>query len=203
LELQKQTLDIYRNLVWTKVKSVKVAGKASYRFTSIASELNTDRFRATVRYADGSQVTSKAARVTVWHWSELSWFQPYYETANISAGSYSQFNMNGDEYVGWYTWGAHEMWESRYTPGRNCKAFRGVFGVRDESSDGSSGTFTLIADETKIVYESPTLTPGMVEPVEIKIPTPYRFAVQARDTSPEGAYSGPAIGNPQFLCTGY
>jgi hypothetical protein len=203
VELQRQILDIYRDPVWTTVKSVKVAGRSSHRFAAVADELNDDRFRAVVRYTDGSQVTSKTSSVTVWHWYSLNNFDDYYSTSGVLNSPYLQFSMNGTSYRGWYTDGGYASWEARYTPGRNCKMFRGVFGVNDDSSDGSSGDITLITDESETIYQSPSLVPGQVKTVEVKLPMPYRFSIQAHDTSPDGAYSYPAIGTAEFLCTGY
>jgi hypothetical protein len=200
LSLQKQVENIYRQLEWSTVRTLKTAGRARVQVPSVADELSKDRFRAVVRYTDGRSVMSKPAAVTVWHWYDLHRFPEYYETDGVLNSDLFSFAMNGDEWIGWYTYGAHEMWEARYTPGRNCKAFRGVAGVQDQSSDGSTGEITLVADETEIVYTSPELSPGMVAPFEISLDRPYRFAIQARDTSPEGAYAAPAIGAAQFLC---
>jgi hypothetical protein len=203
LELQKQSVDIFGSTEWTPIKSVKVAGKSSHRLASVADELNADRFRAVVRYIDGSHVASRPAAVRVWHWYDLGEFDSYYSTGGVMNYSFLQFAMNGDAYRGWYTTGELDSWEARYTPGRNCKAFRGVFGVTDDSSDGSSADFTLITDEADTVYQSPALVPGQTETVEVKLPMPYRLSIQAHDTSTDGAFSYPAIGTAQFLCTGY
>ena len=200
LSLLKQTENIYGQPEWTPVKSMKVQGRSTVKVRTVADTLDANRFRAQVRYADGRTVTSKPVTVTIWHWYPLWRFPDYYSTGGITSSEYLSFGMNGDTWVGWYTWGSQTMWEERYTPGRNCKAFRGTAGVRDESSDGSSGTITLVADETEIVWESPELTPGMVAPFEIQLAMPYRFAIQAHDTSVEPAYAAPAIGAPEFLC---
>ena len=200
LSLLKQTENVYGQPEWTPLKSIKVQGRSTVKVRTVADTLDTNRFRAQVRYRDGRVVTSKPVTVTVWHWYPLGNFRSYYETTGVADYAGANFAMNGDTWVGWYTYGNQTMWEARYTPGRNCTAFRGTAGVRDESSDGSSGTITLVADETEVVWESPELTPGMVAPFEIKLATPYRFAIQARDTSAEPAYAAPAIGAPEFLC---
>jgi hypothetical protein len=200
LSLLKETENIYGDLEWTPVKSLKVQGRSTIKVPTVADELNSNRFRAQVRYADGRTVTSRPVTITVWHWYPISDFDRYYGAGSFNDYEYTSFAMNGDQWMGWYTYGASTAWEGRYTTGRNCKVFRGVAGVRDESSDDSSGTITLVADETDIVWESPELTPGMVAPFEVRLDTPYRFAIQAHDTSTDPAYSAPAIGSPEFLC---
>jgi hypothetical protein len=200
LSLLKETENIYGQPEWTPVKSMKVLGRSIMKVRTVADTLDTNRFRAQVRYADGRTVTSKPVTVIIWHWYALGRFPSYYETPGVADYSGADFAMNGDTWVGWYTYGNQTMWEARYTPGRNCKAFRGTAGVRDESSDDSAGTITLVADETDVVWESPELTPGMVAPFEIELAMPYRFAIQAHDTSVEPAYAAPGIGAPEFLC---
>lgn len=201
VKIQAQTEDLYGNTQWTTVRARKVNGQARHRFKLVATEPNAQRFRSVVRYRDGKSVTSRPFTVTVWQWIDLARFDAYYETAGIMHYQSSQFPMNGDQYLGWYTYQDRGMWESRYTSGRNCKAFRGAFGVTDHSADGSSGRFTLLADD-EVVFESPTLVPGMVKVARIDLAKPFRFAVQARNTSPEGVLAWPAIGAPQFLCSG-
>ncbi|GAA1139606.1 hypothetical protein [Nocardioides aquiterrae] len=200
LSLLKLTENIYGQAEWTPVKSMKVQGRSAVKVPAVADTLDSNRFRAQVRYVDGRTVTSRPVTVTIWHWYPLGGFRSYYETPGVADYSGASFAMNGDTWVGWYTYGTATMWEARYTPGRNCKAFRGTAGVRDESSDGSSGTITLVADETDVVWESPELTPGMVAPFEVELAAPYRFAIQAHDTSVEPAYAAPAIGASEFLC---
>jgi hypothetical protein len=201
VKIQTRTEDLYGNTQWTTVRGRKVNGQARHRFKLVATEPNVQRFRSVVRYRDGKSVTSRPFAVTVWQWVDLARFDAYYETAGIIHYQSSQFPMNGDQYLGWYTYQDRGMWESRYTPGRNCKAFRGTFGVTDHSADGSSGRFTLLADD-EVVFESPTLVPGMVKVARVDLAKPYRFAVQARNTSSEGVLAWPAIGGPQFLCSG-
>ena len=202
VQIQTQTLDYYGNKQWTSTKTSRVKGAARHTFNLVASGVDRQKIRALVTYRDGAQVASKSVGYTIWQWTNLSSFSSYYRTGGVMDYSWSQFGMNGDQYVGWYTLGGYDMWEARYTPGRNCKAFRGVFGVTDDSADGSSAEFTLVTDETTTVYQSPSLVPGSVETVQLDLAKPYRFAIQARNTSPDGVWSYPAIGNPQFLCTG-
>lgn len=201
LRIQTQTEDVFGNKQWTTVKVRRVNAQARHKVQLMATEPNVQRYRSTVRYRDGKTVASKAFAVTVWQWVDLSRFDAYYATAGISGHQYSQFPMNGDQYIGWFTYLDKGMWEARYTTGRNCKAFRGTFGVTDHSADGSSGRFTLLADDVA-VYDSPTLVPGVVEEARVNLAKPYRFSIQARDSSPEGVLAWPAIGGPQFLCTG-
>jgi hypothetical protein len=199
LQIQMRTTDYFGTQEWTQVKTVRIAGKAKHAVTLVATGVGKQRFRALAAYREGKPQSSPAFGMTVWQWTDLHAIPSYYETGGIYP-EYGQFGMNGDQYRGWFTYVDYGMWESRYTPGRNCKAFRGVFGVTDDSSDGSSAEFTLLAEEGDVVYQSPSLVPGAVETVQFDVARPYRFAIQARDTSPEGAVSYPAIGNPEFLC---
>lgn len=200
VQIQTQTTDIFGAVQWTFLKSVRVAGQAKRSVPLVATGVGRQRFRALVTYRDAKPATSRPFGTTVWQWTVLSRIPSYYSTGGVADYSGAQFGMNGDQYVGWFTHYDYGMWEARYTPGRNCKAFRGVFGVTDDSSDGSSGEFTLLTDETDVVYQSPSLVPGAVETVQLELANPYRFAIQARDTSPDGLAAYPAIGNPEFLC---
>ena len=202
VQIQAQTKDIYGKLEWTLLKTANVHAEATHVLKVMADGVDSERFRAVATYRDRKPVVSKAFAVTVWTWTDLSLISSYYETFGISSGAYSQFGMNGDQYIGWYTYDRSGMWEQRYTPGRHCKAFRGVFGVSDSSADGSSAQFTVLTDETNVVYQSPTLVPGAVTDVQFDLALPYRLSIQARNTSPDGVLSYPAIGNPQLLCTG-
>jgi hypothetical protein len=201
LRIETQTEDVYGNKQWTAVKVRRVNTQSRHTLKLVATEPNVQRYRATVRYRDGKTVAAKPFAVTVWQWVDLSRFDAYYATAGISDHQYSQFPMNGDQHIGWYTYLDHGMWEARYTTGRKCTAFRGTFGMTDHSADGSSGRFTLLADG-EVVYDSPTLVPGVVATPRVSLAKPYRFAIQARNTSTDGVLAWPAIGGPQFLCTG-
>jgi hypothetical protein len=191
---------LYGDASWEAVRSVKVGGRSRVVFKRIATGLNQERFRATVTYITGKPVTSRPVSVKVWRWIPLSEYTPYYET---SGASFGEAMLNGTRYKAWgaASYSHVGAWESRFTPGRHCMAFRGVLGVADISGDGSSGSIRFTADDV-MVYESPTLTPGMDVPVEVALASPYRFGLQAFDTSPEGVESWPVIGEPAFLCTG-
>ncbi len=202
VQLFKETTDLWGGVSWTAVKKRRVAGRSSLQFTVVATDHNAERYRASVAYATGKPVTSRAARVTVWRWVRLGSFASYYSTPGTSSAEYSSFAMNGAQYKGWHGYGTYPTWESRHTPGRHCRAFRGDFGVTDSSADGSSAEITLVADETTIAWTSSRLTPGMVEQAEIALAMPYRISVQARNTSPDGVRAYPAIGHPELLCTG-
>jgi hypothetical protein len=201
--VQNLQADILGNPQWITVSSRSVSGKARHTLRVVAKGLNVQRYRAVAVYRNApKRAVSNRFSVNVWRWIDLRFFRPYYSTSGVSVHEYSQFPMNGDQWLGWYAYGNNGMWESRHTPGRNCKAFRGVFGLHDGSQDGSSATFTLVADETQTVFESSRLSPGMVQSVRLDLAKPYRLAIQARNTSPDGVQASPAIGSPQLLCTG-
>jgi hypothetical protein len=201
VQLQERQVDIFGNSSWVTVRSEKVRGRARHTFTLTADGLNKERYRARAVYRSGKAVVSSAVTVTVWRWIALSNYRAYYSTNGVANNPYSDFNMNGRQYLGWYTYSSDPSWEARYTPGRNCKAFRGELGVRDESSDGSSATITLLTDDDQVLYESPSLKPGSVTKINLAMGRPYRFIIRAVDTSPDGLYAYPAIGDPAYLCT--
>lgn len=200
--LQEWQTDIFGYDSWVVVAKQAVRGTAKHTFRVAADGINSERYRVTASYRSGSTVASKAVTVRVWRWMPISAYRSYYETNGVSDSYSSQFGMNGTQYVGWYSYGSYGYWEARYTPGRNCKAFRADLGVTDTSSDGSSATIAFLTDDGTPVYQSPPLTPGMVESVTLPLDLPYRFWVQATDTSPEGPRANPAMGAPAFLCTG-
>ena len=45
------------------------------------------------------------------------------------------------------------------------------------------------------------LTPGMAVPITLSLALPYRFGLQAFDTSTGAIESWPAVGEPALLCT--
>jgi hypothetical protein len=196
----------YGDPTWTPVKTLRVHGKRKVNFGVVATGLNNERYRVTVTYKNAKPFTSKPVGVTVWRWIPLSEYNPYYETGGAIFGTTS---INGHPYKGWgaATYSHAGAWESRFTPGRHCKAFQGVLGLGDVSADGSSGTINFTADDT-VAYQSPSLTPGMDVPVVIPLPRPYRIGIQLFDTTPGGttgrddAESWPVIGDPALLCTG-
>lgn len=202
VQLQERQVDTFGNASWVTVRSAAVRRQARHTFSVVADGLNRERYRARVTYRQAKPSASKPIGVTVWRWIPLTDFRPYYSTYGVSSGSYSNFAMNGRQYMGWYTYSSYRSWEARYTTGRNCKAFRGELGVRDESSDGSQATITLLTEEDQVLYESPVLAPGAVTVVNLSLAMPYRFSVRATDLSSEKLHALPAIGDPAFLCTG-
>ena len=202
VELLKETKSIFGSVSWEPVKRKHVKGKALQQFVVTVTDENHERYRARVAYKNRKPVTTSPVRVTVWRWIDLIAFRPYLSTGGMWDSNYQPaFTMNGTTYEGWQTRHPYPTWESRYTPGRNCKAFRGDLGVTDTSADGSSATISFLAEETQFVYASPSLTPGMIKKVTLNLAKPYRFSIQARNTSPDSLRAYPAIGNPQFLCT--
>lgn len=101
-------------------------------------------------------------------------------------------------------WGSYLPWhkavEARFTVGRHCKAFRAVAGLADSSDDGSSGIVAVRAEDVE-VYRSATLVPGMQRAVQVPLRLPYRFTMQAFDTSPDSVDGRPMFGDPELLCT--
>ncbi|MDN4159979.1 hypothetical protein [Nocardioides abyssi] len=192
---------------WNDVKTVNPRGNRRLRFAVLATEKNVERFRAVVAYKKAKPTTSRPVNIKVWRWIPLSEYDPYYETGGTTV--YGTFGINGRVYKGFgpYTFSHLGSWESQFTPGRNCRAFRGVFGLDDDSDDGSSGVIAVTADDVQ-VYETPPLTPGMSLEWTVQLPHPYRLGLQLRDTSPGGSEahdeveSYPAIGDPALLCTG-
>ena len=202
VQLLMETKSIFGSVSWEPVKRKQVKGKASQQFVVTVTDENHERYRARVTYKDRKAVTTSPVRVTVWRWINLIAFRPYSSTGGVWDSFHQPaFTMNGTTYHGWQTFSSYPSWESGYTPGRNCKAFRGDLGVTDSSADGSSATITVMANDTRLVYASPSLTPGMVKKVTLNLAKPYRFSIQARNTSPDSLRAYPAIGNPQFLCT--
>ena len=200
ITLQQWYVPAYGDASWQPVKSVKVAGRSRVKFKRVATGANRERFRARVTYVTGKPVTSRPVRVVVWRWIPLSEYAPYYAT---SGAMFGEATLNGRRYKAWGASASStgRTWEARFTPGRHCKAFRGVLGVADISEDGSSGAIAFTADDVT-VYESPVLTPGMDVPVEVPLAAPYRFGIQAMNSSAEGVQSWPVIGDPALLCTG-
>lgn len=202
VHLQERRTDIFGNAQWVTVRSA-AARKKVWKVKATVTAENTAAYRAQVVLRDGRTRVSQVKRIRVWRWIGLDSFDPYASTAGVWIGPYyPQFAMAGKQYRGWSARSSYGFWESRHTPGRNCKAFRGVLGVRDESADGSSARIRLLTDDEKVAYSSPALVPGRIRTIKLALPRPYRFIVQAEDTSPEGITSYPAIGNPAFLCTG-
>jgi hypothetical protein len=199
VELQMRTQDIFGNPVWETVKKRQVRGLKKHKLPMVAGAQNPVKLRALVTYKNGQKARSSAVRVTTWRWFGLHEFRSYYYTADTYMSRYQDLLIAGRAYVGWWGGGFRKTaWESRHTPGRHCKAMRGVVGVTDSSADGSSAEISIVADETSVVYRSPSLTPGAAHSFEIPLNRPYRIAIQARLTSSASAV--PAIGAPQLLC---
>jgi hypothetical protein len=199
--LQKSYVSVYYGTTsWQPVKTVAVRGRRAVKFGVVALGPNADRYRVSVTYKTGKPAASRPTNVQVWRWIPRSKYAPYYATSGAGFGDLA---LNGHPYRGWgaATYSSARAWEAKFTPGRHCKTFRGVIGVADISADGSSGAINFTADD-EIVYESPSLTPGMDVPVTIRLSTPYRFGIQAFNTSPEAVRSWPVIGDPALLCTG-
>ena len=203
VQIQTLTKDIFGNTSWTRVSAQHVSGVAKHVFKPVVDHADQQRFRAVVSYTTGPSAVSKSLGITVWSWTPLWGFSSYYATNGIFDSRYLTFAMAGNQYVGWYTYGTYGMWEKRYTSGRHCKTFRGDFGVTDSSADGSTGQFDIVSVDTgDTLYTSPALSPGAVVTAKFALPTPYRISIQARNTSPDGLVSYPAIGDPELLCTG-
>ncbi|MBA8804773.1 hypothetical protein FB382_003064 [Nocardioides ginsengisegetis] len=200
MKLLKRTTDIYGHAAWTVVRSGTANGSRTKNFRVVATDEDQELYRAVVAYRGLGSVRSTVAQVQVWRWIPLADFPKYYSAGSVLT-QYTSVSINGTMYPGWTTYGDTPSWETRHTPGRNCKAFRGELGVQDGSDDGSSATIELLTDETSSAYVSGPLTPGMVEHVEIPLDLPYRFTILARSTSPDGIHVYPGIGAPEFLCS--
>jgi hypothetical protein len=208
--LQKWTMPLYSGTAsWQTLKTVKVNGRSKVPFKTVASDENTERYRVSVTYRSAAEpATSRAVNITVWRWIPLKEYAPYYE-AQPYAAVFGTTTIAGQAYSGWgaASYSHTGTWESRFTPGRNCKAFKAVLGVADTSGDGSSGAITFTADDAQ-VYASPALTPGTSVPVTVDMARPYRFGIQLFDTTPGGTTghdaleSWPVLGEPALLCTG-
>lgn len=199
VELQIRTKDIFGNTVWETVKKRAVAGKSKQSLRAVAGPVNPLKLRVLATYKDGKKERTKPFGITTWRWFDLYDFRPYYATPGTYSNEFIDFVIAGRAFIGWYGIGTRETaWESRHTPGRHCTSFRGVAGVTDTSMDGSSAQITVVADETTVVYQSPSLTPGASYPFEVSLARPYRLAIRSQLTSTARATA--AIGAPQLLC---
>lgn len=202
--LERLEFPVYEGLgspTWEVVKSSAVGGRARIKFKSVAQQPNVEKFRVRVQYRDRRRaIVSKPVRIEVWSWVQLREFAAYQDTPGVRLGAAP---IAGRMYEAWgpETYYPARSWESRHTPGRNCRAFRGVAGLNDASADGSTGSVQLFADETP-VWTSPALTPGVAVPFEVSLNLPYRFALLATNTSAATVKAFPAIGDPELLCTG-
>ena len=156
--LQKWTRTLYSSTAsWEVVTTVKVRGRSKVRFKTVATDENTERYRVSVAYRDTAKpLKSRAVKIEVWRWIPLNEYRPYYEAQAYAAG-FGTTTIAGHAYNGWgaATYSHTGTWESRFTPGRHCKAFKAILGVADISGDGSSGLITLTADDTRMVHPRP------------------------------------------------
>jgi hypothetical protein len=199
VQLQMRTKSVFGEIVWAGVKNKKVRGERRHKLSLVAGPTNPLKMRALVTYRDGQKARSKAFRVTTWRWFGLHRFPAYYATSGAVANEFSSFLIAGSAYKGWQGLATGvTSWESRHTPGRNCSTLRGVVGLRDDSLDGSSAQVTVLADETTVAYQSPTLVPGAAHPFTIDLGRPYRLTIRAQLGSTVRAT--PALGAPELLC---
>lgn len=196
--LQELGTDTYGRPAWVKAGKRRAAKVSKFSVTVTAT--NVAKYRALVSYKKSAKpVKSNVASVKVWRWISLEDYVAYESTGGAS---FDEVALAGRTYFSWYAYSSsYRSWETRWTPGRNCKAFKGVAGVTDWSADGSSATVAVLADGVP-VWQSPTLTPGMTVPFEVPLAMPYRFALLAVNSSADGVRAYPAVGDPAFLCTG-
>lgn len=198
--LQERTTDVFGDTRWED--AAKRRARSRVTFVETVTATNTAAYRVAVTYRGRTNpVVSRAASVRVWRWIPLREFAPYFQT---SQAGYSEADLNGMRYEVWgplYTYSAR-TWEARVTPGRNCTRFRATLGLADTSDDGSTGSIAFTTDESATVYQSPALTPGTTVPVELALPAPYRFGMQAANTSADDVKAFPMVGNGAFYCTG-
>ncbi|MFC7492755.1 MULTISPECIES: hypothetical protein [unclassified Nocardioides] len=201
VRLEAQTSDILGNKTWEGVRRTAVLGpKVALRTTVTA--LNRQRYRAVVTYQDKTVVRSRPFSVKIWRWIPLTAFESYYDTGGIMDEAWWTFAINGLAYKGWGTYTRSTAWESRYTLGRHCTTMSGIFGVTDESADGSSGQVAIKADD-KLLHTSPVLVPGSEHKTTLPLGRPYRISVSATNPAASSElYAFPAIGDAEFLCTG-
>ncbi|TNM38452.1 hypothetical protein FHP29_14475 [Nocardioides albidus] len=192
-------MPLYVNASWEDVRSLKVRKRKTV-FHEVVTDLNNARYRVVVGRRAGKAVKSKPVSVTVWRWIPLRSISSYLST---SGAVFGETNLNGSRYKAWgaASYSHAGVWESRFTPGRRCRAFSGVLGLADSSPEGSSAVIHINADDVP-VYDSPALTPGMDVRVQLPLPSPYRIGIEAVDTSPGDIDSFPSIGDPALLCTG-
>lgn len=205
-EAKKATLErlvvpaYFSSPTWESVKTVSVRGRGRISFRVTAQQENGEKFRVRVEMKNGRSKASKAIAVKVWRWIPLREFSPYQETSGTGTGEGS---IAGRQYAAWggYAWSSARSWEGRYTPGRNCRALRGVAGLADTSADATTGSVAVIADE-QALWSSPVLTPGAAYPFEVPLNLPYRMALLATNTSAPDLKAFPLIGDPELLCSG-
>jgi hypothetical protein len=201
LLVQRLTKDaVWGTTNWETVRKTKVRGKKKFVVGAVAGEADTDAYRARLLFTDRKAVASRLGRTTVWHWYALTGFAEYDDSYGTLSGS--GFAMNGLQRKGWSTYSSYPSYQTGWTLGRHCRALRGEVGVTDSSKPGTSAALQVVADETTTVFSSGPLTPGMTQPVQVDLATPYRLQLRAQDTSPDKLQAYPAFGSPEVLCTG-
>lgn len=185
---------------WEQLRSTAVRGRATVKFSAVATAQNVERFRFVVVRKNGRKQTSRTRAVSVWRWIPLRSFTPYQTVGRPDFGSE---NVAGRTYN---TWGAWLMWgttlEGRFTAGRNCSTLTFHFGVTDRSTDGSSAAVSVSVDGRPVGGVA-RVVPGQVVPVTVALNRGYRFAVTLQDTSPQGAESYPVLAEPELRCSGF
>lgn len=198
--LQTRTTNVFGDAEWEDAG--RRPARSRVTFVDTVTATNTAVYRVAVTYRGRVKpVMSRATSVEVWRWVPLQEFAPYFQT---SQATYGETEINGVRYEVWGGLYSHttRSWEARVTPGRHCTRFRATLGLADTSDDGSTGTIAFTTDENAVVYQSPVLTPGTTAPVELVLASPYRFGMQAANTSAEKVKAFPMVGNGAFYCTG-
>lgn len=201
--LERLKMPVYEGIgspTWETVRSVAARGRARIKFSALAQQPDVEKLRIRVTYkSQRKSLLSKPVSLKVWSWVPLREISSYYSSTTVTL---SELSIGGRSYPAWGAYyGSATSYESRFTPGRNCKTFRGIAGLTDVSHDGATGTVQVSADDQP-VWSSPSLTPGTTVPFELALDLPYRFSLLATNTSPAGVRSYPAVGNPELLCSG-
>lgn len=201
VQFQILTRDIFQNRTWAKLRTMKVARKKWRSSSVLADDSATMTIRAVVTYKGvKKKVVSRPVTVRVWHWYDLTRFNPYASSGASISNPYISFSMNGATWKGWYSRGGGE---SRFTLGRNCTRFKAHLGLRDDSADGASGTIALSAidpsNSLSTLYKSPPLSAGAVVAVDLPLASPYRFAITGQSLTPE-LETTLAVGGASLLC---
>lgn len=199
------------NDAWQKVSSTKVRGRSKITFELKAGTDREDYYRVAVSYVGIKGVkaaVSKPARVDLMHWFD-GLGGAYYEAGEGT--DVVGFQMAGRAWRGWHMYGGTSA-TSDYTLIADCTEFKATVGLTDDSDDNGTGTLTLSVinphDAVTTIYTSPTLIPGVTADITLKLAKPYRFGVDALNTSTPVTngtttttpIADPAVGNPRFLC---
>lgn len=193
---------------WTALKTAKVRGRGTVKFTLQADSAREYKLRTRVTYR-GSKHASVSApkRVNYWHWKGPG--SSYYAAGSGSV--YLGFSLAGRSTNGWLQYAGSSA-EDRYTLTGRCRSFHATVGLADESADGSTGRITFSTIDSsgipKPIWKSPNLVPGKTVPVTLSLASPYRFSILGENTSTPMT-SGtatttpkaqPAVSDPEFLC---